>query len=110
LVIVKPETLIGWHGKGFKRFWKWKCRVGRPRLPGNIRQLIVRRVGENPTWGEERVAAELSVEGTWAFSGGTGKFTGITGQGTYQGRMPSANEVEMSWEGRYELAVSTRAA
>src|ERR1700730_1830825 len=32
LVIVKPETLIGWHGKGFKRFWKWKCRVGRPRL------------------------------------------------------------------------------
>jgi putative transposase len=40
LVIVKPETLIGWHGKGFKRFWKWKCRVGRPRLPGNIRQLI----------------------------------------------------------------------
>src|ERR1700730_1261308 len=32
LVIVKPETLIGWHGKGFKLFWKWKCRVGRPRL------------------------------------------------------------------------------
>ena len=37
LVIVKPETLIGWHRKGFKLFWKWKCRVGRPRLPGNIR-------------------------------------------------------------------------
>src|SRR6266852_1294521 len=62
LVIVKPETLIGWHRKGFKLFWKWKCRVGRPRLPGNIRQLIVRMVLENPTWGEERVAAELSVK------------------------------------------------
>jgi transposase InsO family protein len=62
LVIVKPETLIGWHRKGFKLFWKWKCRVGRPRLPGNIRQLIVRMVRENPTWGEERVAAELSVK------------------------------------------------
>ncbi len=24
LVIVKPETLIGWHCKGFKLFWKWK--------------------------------------------------------------------------------------
>ncbi|HTF24259.1 MAG TPA: hypothetical protein VK937_10135 [Candidatus Limnocylindria bacterium] len=24
LVIVKPETLIGWHRKGFKLFWKWK--------------------------------------------------------------------------------------
>jgi putative transposase len=61
-VIVKPETLIGWHRKGFKLFWKWKCRIGRPRLPGNIRQLIVRMVRENPTWGEERVAAELSVK------------------------------------------------
>jgi putative transposase len=62
LVIVKPETLIGWHRKGFKHFWKWKCRSGRPRLPGNIGQLIVRIVRENPTWGEKRVAAELSVK------------------------------------------------
>src|SRR5712692_11710967 len=52
LVIVKPETLIGWHRKGFKLFWRWKCRSGRPRLPGNIRQLIVRMVRENPTWGD----------------------------------------------------------
>ena len=32
LVIVKPETLIGWHRKGFKLFWRWKSRAGRPRL------------------------------------------------------------------------------
>src|SRR5579864_2395890 len=30
LVIVKPETLIGWHRTGFKLFWKWKSRTGRP--------------------------------------------------------------------------------
>ena len=47
LVIVKPATLIGWHRQGFKLFWKWKCRVGRPRLPGNIRQLIVRGTRES---------------------------------------------------------------
>lgn len=29
LVIVKPETLVGWHRRGFKLFWKWKSRVGR---------------------------------------------------------------------------------
>jgi hypothetical protein len=40
LVIVKPETLIGWHRKGFKLFWKWKAQAGRPRLPENIRKLI----------------------------------------------------------------------
>src|ERR1700737_4000772 len=61
-MIVKPETLIGWHRKGFKLFWRWKSRLGRPRIPENLRQLIVRMVQENPTWGEERIAAELSVK------------------------------------------------
>jgi hypothetical protein len=62
LVIVKPETLIGWHRKGFKLFWRWKSRLGRPRLPETLCQLIVSMVQENPTWGEERIAAELSVK------------------------------------------------
>jgi hypothetical protein len=62
LVIVKPETLIDWHRKGFKLFWRWKSRLGRPRIPENLRQLMVRMVQENPTWGEERIAAELSVK------------------------------------------------
>jgi putative transposase len=62
LVVVKPETLIGWHRKGFKLFWKWKSRVGRPRLPEDMRKLIVRMASENPTWGQARVAAELSVK------------------------------------------------
>jgi putative transposase len=62
LMIVKPETLIGWHRKGFKLFWRWKSRLGRPRIPVNLRQLIVLMVQENPTWGEERIAAELSMK------------------------------------------------
>jgi putative transposase len=61
-MIVKPETLIGWHRKGFKLWWRWKSRLGRPRIPDDVRQLIVRMVRENPTWGEERVAGELSVK------------------------------------------------
>ena len=62
MVIVKPETLIGWHRKGLKLFWKWKSQAGRPRLPENIRKLIVQMAQENPTWGQARVAAELSVK------------------------------------------------
>jgi hypothetical protein len=62
LVIVKPETLIGWHRKGFKLFWRWKSQAGRPRIPADIRKLIVRMARENPTWGQARVAAELSVK------------------------------------------------
>src|SRR5437879_225304 len=60
LVIVKPETLIGWQCKGFKLFWKGKSQAGRPRIAENIRNLIVQMAQENPTWGQARVSAELS--------------------------------------------------
>ena len=46
LMIVKPETLIGWHRKGFKLFWRWKSRLGRPRIPENLRQLMAHGAGE----------------------------------------------------------------
>ena len=59
LVIVKPETLIGWHRKGFRLFWHRKSRRGRPPISQEIRVLIIRMVRENPTWGQARVAAEL---------------------------------------------------
>jgi putative transposase len=62
LVIVKPETLIGWHREGFQLFWKGKSQAGRPRIPENIRKLIVQMAQENPTWGQARVSAELSVK------------------------------------------------
>ncbi len=32
LVIVKPETVIGWHRQGFRLFWKWKSCHGKPRV------------------------------------------------------------------------------
>jgi len=40
LVVVKPETLIRWHRKGFRLFWRWKSRpVGRPHLPKDIQSV-----------------------------------------------------------------------
>jgi hypothetical protein len=26
VTIIRPETLIGWHRRGFKAFWRWKSR------------------------------------------------------------------------------------
>jgi putative transposase len=63
LTVVKPETLIRWHRKGFQLFWRWKSRVpGRPRIPAEGQQLIARMAAANRTWGEERIAAELLVK------------------------------------------------
>ncbi len=63
LVIVKPGTLIRWHRKAFQLFWRWKSRPrGRPRLPADLRALIAEIARSNPTWGEERIAAELLLK------------------------------------------------
>ena len=40
LTVVKPETLIRWHRKGFRLWWRWKSlRRGRPPIPVDLRQL-----------------------------------------------------------------------
>jgi putative transposase len=63
LTVVKPETLIRWHRKGFRLFWRWKSMAGgRPRVPADLRRLIADMAAANRTWGEERIASELLVK------------------------------------------------
>src|SRR5215467_8282851 len=39
--IVRPETVIRWHRRGFQAYWRWKSRpVGRPPVDIEIRDLI----------------------------------------------------------------------
>jgi hypothetical protein len=62
LVIVKPDTVIAWHRKGFRLFWTWKVRRGRPGRPGvakDVRELIRRLSRENHLWGAPRIHGEL---------------------------------------------------
>jgi len=43
LVIVKPDTVVRWHRKGFRIFWTWKSRrkrQGRPPIPNDVKSLI----------------------------------------------------------------------
>ena len=63
LIVVKPDTLIRWHRKGFRLFWKWKSRPrGRPCVTVDVRKLIADMAVNNPTWGEERIADELLLK------------------------------------------------
>ena len=65
LLLVKPETVIGWHRKGFRLYWTWKSRSrsGRPRIDAEIRTLVDRMARENPTWGAPRIHGELLMLG-----------------------------------------------
>lgn len=61
LHVVQPETVVGWHRQGFKRYWTWKSRrrSGRPMMRRELRELIARMSRANPLWGAPRIHGEL---------------------------------------------------
>ena len=65
LVIVKPDTVIGWHRAGFRLYWRWRSRPrgGRPKISGEIRALIQRLAQENRDWGAPKIHGELQKLG-----------------------------------------------
>jgi hypothetical protein len=61
LMIIRPETLVGWHRAGFRRYWRWKSRRrgGRPQIETELRALIRQMSTENLLWGAPRIHGEL---------------------------------------------------
>jgi putative transposase len=61
LILVRPETVLRWHRRGWRLFWRWRSglHLGRPRLSPEIRELIAIMAGANPLWGTERIRGEL---------------------------------------------------
>lgn len=62
VVIVRPQTIRRWHRAGWRLFWRFKCRSGRPPIPVELCALIRRMAAENSLWGEVRIANELRVK------------------------------------------------
>ena len=62
LALVQPETVIRWHKRGFRLYWRWKSRPGWPgrrKIPEEIRDLIRSMSRSNPFWGSPRIHGEL---------------------------------------------------
>jgi hypothetical protein len=49
LILVKPETVVGWRRAGFRLYWRWRSRPrgGRLKITEEIRVLIRRLAQEN---------------------------------------------------------------
>jgi putative transposase len=65
-ILLEPDTVVSWHGAGYRLFWKWRSRrpqVGRPKVAEEVRHLIRRMKTENPTWGATRIHGELVLLG-----------------------------------------------
>jgi len=61
IAVIKPDTIVRWHRRGFRALWRWKSRrrLGRPRIAKDMRDLIREISRANPLWGAPRIHGEL---------------------------------------------------
>ncbi len=87
IVIVKPATVLRWHRRGFRAYWRWKSwrRGGRPRTDRDIRDLIRRMCRENPLWGAPRIHGELLMLGIEVSESTVGRYMIRTRRARSQG-------------------------
>jgi putative transposase len=59
MMLVKPATVVQWHRQGFRLYWRWRSRSGRPTIDREVRDLIRQMNRANPLWGAPRIHGEL---------------------------------------------------
>ena len=61
ITIVKPDTVVGWHRRGFRYYWRKKSasKPGRPPIDLELRKLIRKVSMANPLWGAPKIHGEL---------------------------------------------------
>jgi len=94
-LLVKPETVLGWHRKLVRRKWaayRGRPRRGRPPITAECRDLIIRMAKDNPGWGYCRIRGELLKVGH------TVAATTIRSVLVAAGIPPSGCRAELSWK------------
>src|SRR5947207_6302890 len=62
MVLVKPSTVVQWHRKGFRLYWRWRSRSrapGRPKMSSSIRDLICQMCRATRLWGPPHLHGEM---------------------------------------------------
>jgi hypothetical protein len=58
--IVAPDAILRWHRQLIAAKWTYpRQSIGRPGVMKEIRELMVRIAGENPSWGYARIQGAL---------------------------------------------------
>jgi putative transposase len=57
--LVTPSTVLGWHRRLAAAKWRQPRPPGRPPIPQEFVELILRMARENPSWGYTRIQGEL---------------------------------------------------
>jgi hypothetical protein len=63
--LMQPETIVKWHQRAFRRWWRWKSgrRGGRPSISKQMQAVIRRLSRENVLWSAERIHGHLLLLG-----------------------------------------------
>jgi transposase InsO family protein len=89
-LIVKPETVLRWHRRGWRAYWSWRSnrqrrRSGRQPIPQELQALIGRMAAENRLWGQRRIQAELARLGFSVSARTVAKYMGRHNRGPSPG-------------------------
>jgi putative transposase len=62
---MQPDTVIRWHRRAFRQWWRWKSRhkAARPAISQEVQALIRRLSRENILWSAERIHGQLVLLG-----------------------------------------------
>jgi putative transposase len=64
ILVVSAATVLRWHRRGWKAYWRRRSRrgreAGRRPIAQEVQALIRRMAGENRLWGQRRIQAELA--------------------------------------------------
>ena len=76
LRILKPDTVVRWHRRGFARYWRWQSRrrPGRPPVASAVRDLIQQMCQANFLWGAPRIHGEILKLGIEVAPSTVGKY------------------------------------
>ena len=62
IVIVQPETVIRWHKRAFRFYWRHKSgggKPGRPRMDVEVKSMVLKLSAATPLLGAPRIHGEL---------------------------------------------------
>jgi hypothetical protein len=97
LVLLRPATVVQWHRQGFRFYWCWRSRSGRPSVDQEVRALVRQMSNANPLWGAPRIHGEVLKLGFKISQATVAKYMVLPGAASCTIRLRESPPLTCSW-------------